>query len=339
MKRISIIIPVYNAEKFIRECLESIYKQRMNENTFEVIIVNDGSKDQSMEMIKELTKTHCNLKIINQSNSGVSIARNNGLQIADGNYIWFIDADDILTDNCLKEIIDVSERNDLDILKIAHMQLKDSAKDKLGAFVIPSLHSYLCKSGQEGFIENFNPNEGYVWQYIFKRNFLTEYNLQFLEHIIFCEDWFFSISALLTAKKFMSIPLQAYIYRQHEASAIHTLSREAMLSLNIITEQTVMLSKKKQLNFNSKEKLKSCIFHLLTLNFWLLAHTPALHSSYHEIINDLKKRIPHFKLNRTFHERRFSFYYNYCPYFYIGLRSFINKQRLQISIVKNQPAP
>lgn len=327
MKRISIIIPVYNAEKFIRECLESIYKQSMDENTFEVILVNDGSNDQSMEIIEDLTKMHCNLRIINQPNSGVSIARNNGMQMAEGNYIWFIDADDMLTDNCLINVIDDSEKYDLDILKIAHVQLRKSIISELKAPYIPSPHSYVCKSGQEGFIENFNPAEGYIWQYIFRKKNLIDNKLRFLEHITFCEDWLFSISALLTSKRFMSIPLQAYIYRQHEASTIHTLNKKAMLSLNVITEQAVTFLNKKQLSINSKEKLKSCIFHLLTLNFWLLSNTPALYSCYHEIIDDLKNRIPHFRLNRTCHEWRFSIYYNYCPYFYIRLRYLLNKHR------------
>ncbi len=326
MKQLSIIIPVYNAEKYIRQCLESIYIQSLNENTFEVLIIDDGSKDKSMENIYDLTKKHHNLKIIKQLNQGVSIARNNGLKAARGTYVWFMDADDMLANNCLKRILNIAKKNSLDILKFDHAWLKYPCINKSCSITskIPP-HITECKSGQEGFIEYFNPAQGYVWQYIFRREILIDNNLQFIDHIIFCEDWIFSISALLAAKRFMSIPLQAYIYRQHEESAIRTLSKKAMLSLNVVAEQASILLRKECLNVNSKEKMKYCIFHLLTLNLWLLAHTPKIYVHRREIIGDLKSRIPHFVQKRTFHEWKFSIYYNYCPSFYVWLRYHMNK--------------
>lgn len=329
MQRISIIIPVYNAEKYIHECLESIYKQGLDENTFEVIVVDDGSKDKSMENISDLIEKHSNLKIITQSNQGVSIARNNGLKIAQGTYVWFIDADDLLTDNCLREMLDIAEKNTLDILKISYVMLWENPSESSQAEATPSTsHPYnlICKSGQEGFIENFNPLQGNVWQYLFLKENLIKNHLLFPEHIILCEDWIFSISALLATDRFMIVPLQAYIYRQHEASVVHTLNKKAMLSLNIVTEQASKLLKKENVDNRVKEKLRLCIFNELTLNFWYLAHTPALYAQRKEIINDLKSRVPSFMLKQSFHQWTFSILYTYFPFFYVWLRHSLKKR-------------
>ena len=93
---LSFIIPVYNVEKYIRTCIESIYQQDLDENSFEVIIVNDGTKDRSMEMIADLIEQHSNIIVINQENQGLSVARNNGIIKAMGEYIAMIDSDDLI---------------------------------------------------------------------------------------------------------------------------------------------------------------------------------------------------------------------------------------------------
>ena len=95
---LSIIVPVYNVEKYIRTCIESIYRQDLNECDFEVIIVNDGTQDQSMEVIADIIASHSNIKVINQENLSLSVARNNGIAAAKGEYILMPDSDDLLID-------------------------------------------------------------------------------------------------------------------------------------------------------------------------------------------------------------------------------------------------
>lgn len=82
--QLSIIVTVYNVEKYIRACMESIFKQGLDEKTFEVIIVNDGTQDRSMEVIQDFIEQHKNITVINQENQGLSMARNNGMAIARG---------------------------------------------------------------------------------------------------------------------------------------------------------------------------------------------------------------------------------------------------------------
>ena len=98
MKRLSIIIPVYDVEAYLPECLDSIFSQRDALSDIEVILVNDGSPDGSAAILEEYRKRYDNITVITQSNQGLSLARMNGLERAQGEYVWFVDSDDYLTD-------------------------------------------------------------------------------------------------------------------------------------------------------------------------------------------------------------------------------------------------
>ena len=91
---LSFIIPLYNAERFISDALNSIYNISLDERDFEVVVIDDGSKDDGAEVVKTYARTHRNLRLIQQPNSGASAARNMGIEAAQGEYIWFVDADD-----------------------------------------------------------------------------------------------------------------------------------------------------------------------------------------------------------------------------------------------------
>lgn len=115
--RLSIIIPVYKAEAYIRPCVESLFRQGLAETQFEVILVDDGTPDRSIEVLEELLAAHACIRVIRQENQGVSVARNTGIGASRGKYLLFVDADDMLVDDCLGRMLDVAERNRLDMLK------------------------------------------------------------------------------------------------------------------------------------------------------------------------------------------------------------------------------
>ena len=101
---LSIIIPIYKVEKYIHYTLESVYNQDIDEKYFEVICVNDGTPDNSMDIVNEFKISHNNLYVINQTNQGLSEARNTGLKKAKGDYIWFVDSDDTLETGSISKI-------------------------------------------------------------------------------------------------------------------------------------------------------------------------------------------------------------------------------------------
>ena len=100
--QLSVIIPMYNAEKYIKRCIESVYRQDLDINHFELLVVNDGSTDNSPSIVKELQKIYPNITLIDKENGGQATARNMGLEEAHGDFIMFIDADDFLIDYRIK---------------------------------------------------------------------------------------------------------------------------------------------------------------------------------------------------------------------------------------------
>jgi glycosyltransferase involved in cell wall biosynthesis len=116
MIELSFVIPAYNVEKFIGRCLNSIYSQSVDENRYEVIVVDDGSTDNTLNILKKLTERHKNLRVFSQENQGVSIARNRGLEMAVGKYVWFVDADDYIMPNAFVVLSVFASDNHLDVL-------------------------------------------------------------------------------------------------------------------------------------------------------------------------------------------------------------------------------
>lgn len=126
---ISVIVPVYNAEKYLRECIESIVNQNESFSDFELILVDDGSTDNSLKICHEYEKKH-DLTVISQENKGPAAARNNGLKKAAGKYILFVDSDDYIESNSLKKIVELCEnQNEPDIFFVNGCKIyKDGRK-------------------------------------------------------------------------------------------------------------------------------------------------------------------------------------------------------------------
>ena len=113
---LSIILPVYNVEKYIRSCIESIFRQGLDEDAFEIIIVNDGTPDKSMEAIADIIAQHDNITVIEQKNQGLSVVRNTGIARARGEYILMPDSDDMLIDNSLPKLLEKAIESQADII-------------------------------------------------------------------------------------------------------------------------------------------------------------------------------------------------------------------------------
>ena len=117
MIRLSFIVPVYNVEPYIEECIRSLYNQDIPQEVYEVICVDDCSPDGSRAIVERLQKEYPTLKLlIHTENKRQGGARNTGMKVAQGRYIWFVDSDDYIKPNCLKSLLEQAEKEDLDIL-------------------------------------------------------------------------------------------------------------------------------------------------------------------------------------------------------------------------------
>ena len=116
---LSIVIPVYNVEKYVEKCIRSCMNQDISPSEYEVICVNDGSKDNSLDVVNRVANDYTNIQIISQTNGGLSAARNTGVKHASGKYIMYVDSDDWIADNCLGKLIQKLKEEKPDALVIS----------------------------------------------------------------------------------------------------------------------------------------------------------------------------------------------------------------------------
>lgn len=212
--KLSIIIPVYNVEQYIGRCLQSCLSQpHVTPEEYELVIVNDGTKDSSMAIVEEMTRGCTNVTIINQQNQGLSMARNAGLKAAQGEYVWFIDSDDWIEDNCLHGIIERLERTKVDVLQL---QYKNVYNDD-----IPSDEHYSTIKGignsKKWMVENTYFTA--VQFMIYRREFLLQNNLQFYPGI-YHEDSEFKPKVVYLAATCASYDKVVYNYFKGNANSI-----------------------------------------------------------------------------------------------------------------------
>ena len=119
---LSIIIPMFKVEVFIKTCLESCVKQDLSSVDYEIICVNDGSPDQSAVLAREFADQYSNIKVIDRPNGGLSAARNTGLSLAKGEYVWFVDSDDWIVEDCIGRIVKRLQETQPDMLQIQYHQ-------------------------------------------------------------------------------------------------------------------------------------------------------------------------------------------------------------------------
>ena len=251
---LSIIIPVYNVEKFIKVCLDSILSYEST--LYETIIVNDGTQDNSMSIVEQYVKQNDNrIIIINQENQGLSNTRNNGIRKAKGKYIWFIDSDDFIEINAIDSI------------------LKEIKKKEPDVFAMPIIYNY--SNGERiadvVFRNETITNEDYLnrkypfgasVRFLLKRDFLLKNNLFFIPNILH-EDGEFGLRMLYYAKEIAIISKTFYNYRIQECGSImSSWSEKNSIDLIYISKLLNQLFRSNPLKINNKVFINS-IFSIL----------------------------------------------------------------------------
>ena len=233
---LTIIIPVYNVEKYIKKTLDSIFDQFFPQDEVEIIVVNDGTPDNSMQIVEEFGKKHNNLHIINQQNKGLSGARNTGLKAAQGNYIWFVDSDDWLEKGSLINILNLlrTATEDVFIFRIKEY-------DEKGNVIFERSHPYEYEYRCSGIkcIKNEQFDCTPVQIYIIKNAFLRANKLSFVEGLIH-EDIEFAPRMLIAAKTVVFAQLFSYCYLRRTSGNITSdisLSPQRLKSLVFLVDR------------------------------------------------------------------------------------------------------
>lgn len=255
---LSIVVPVYNVEEYLEECLKSLYK--IEGIKYEIILVNDGSKDRSFEIMQEFKKLYADRTIIvDKQNGGLSSARNAGLKLAQGEYVAFIDSDDFIDSNEFEKIVKKSKELDLDI-GIGNMRYYIPGKIGEPLFRSQRVKELDVTNGIEFLWNTMQAPKCFreeVVDDIYKREFLIENNLFFNENIIH-EDTEFTNLAYLRAKRVKFLNITFYFYRQREGSIMNKVSEKSVISLENICD-TLFEEYKKSDDKHCKEALATLI--------------------------------------------------------------------------------
>ncbi len=220
--KVSMIIPVYNVGRYLAECLESIIHQSYQ--NIEVIIVDDGSTDQTAEVAKAYVKQQEDWSYYRQENQGQGAARNHGLTYATGTYIHFMDGDDYLAENLIETAVTIMEEERLDLWGFSAYTFTDDVEEKIWSeqgYRYRGIYDR-CYTGTEmvsALIDNHDTDITCCWNFLIRKTFVDQHHLRFPEGIIY-EDNLFHLEAYILAERVRICNQPLYYHRYHSGSTI-----------------------------------------------------------------------------------------------------------------------
>ena len=282
---ISVIVPVYNAEKYLKECLDSLIYQTYK--NIEIICIDDGSSDHSLDILKLYQKKDNRVKVFTQKNSGPSVARNVALDHANGDYISFVDADDFVAENFLEEAYRYAKNENADLVQFEY----EFYTDRLGAVpsgrtVTPEIIEIHSHEERARLLMAEKVTYG-CWNKLYRHALLKEANVAYAEHVIY-EEPLFVYPLLFYAKKIVITNDIFYYYRQNDAGTMRNdMKQEETLRMHA-TVQLAVWNFMKQTPFFAEyyEEIKLYFLHTYlyeTLYFAKLRGFTVSFSFYQEL--------------------------------------------------------
>lgn len=333
MNKLSVIVPVYNGEKYLKKCIESIINQTYK--NLEIIIIDDGSSDNSIEIINKYAYKDKRIKLFKQKNLGVSAARNLGIKNSTGELLTFIDCDDWIELNTYQLLINELEFNNSELAMYSFVR---EYKRKQVFEKLPFEEVTLIKNKDitynlianliAGESENECPIMGSVWRCIFKKSLIEKYNIFFDVSISFGEDLIFLIEYLLKCKRVSILNKHLYHYRFQEMSAISRYNDD-------LWDKSLKLNNKLNEIFNSNELIRKRIDKALAValvrNMFNVFHKDNKSNFYRKyrqvkfILNN--KQVIRLRKNHNFNGYKYKIFKYNLPIlvcFMVGGKSFIN---------------
>ena len=215
MPEVSIIVPIYNAEKSVARCIDSILSQEYTD--FELILCDDGSTDKSGQIIDEYREKDERIRVLHKENTGVSDTRNQGIAVAKGKYIQFLDADDWITVDATKLLVRTMKEGGCDLVISDFYRVIGERISHKGDIDADGILT------QEEFAEYMmvNPADfyyGVLWNKLYKREIIEKYHLKMDESVSWCEDFLFNLEYLLHTKRIAALQVPIYYYMKSGGS-------------------------------------------------------------------------------------------------------------------------
>ncbi len=225
--KLSIVIPVYNVERYIAQCLDSLLQQDLEEDSYEVILVDDGSTDGSAAVCNDYVKRYPDVfHLISQPNGGVSSARNTGLRAAKGEFVTFVDSDDWVARGGYRYIFDSidSDKSDKVLFYSVTLDKIELSKHSYDGYKVkPATRPIIYTTGLAFLEERYNFS---VCNVLWRRSFLLSHNLFFEQGLVIGEDVFYNVKVDLQNPRITIVPTVIYMYMVREGSAVNNLSSE-----------------------------------------------------------------------------------------------------------------
>lgn len=237
--KVSIIVPVYNGSEYLEECLRSILCQ--DYSNLEIIVVDDGSTDDSASIAKNIASCDQRIIVLTQVNAGPGAARNLGLGHASGEYILFVDADDLLKHNTVSNSVQLAETINADVVCFDFESFDDS--HVIGRTLSKAFPNYLTSTSRECLMEMYTDHLGYFsWSFLYKATIFTEGGMRFPEHISMLEDMLMLNALFRLQLKVAYIPRALYLYRITSRSLSHTKSLKKAEDALIVIERVIKMA-------------------------------------------------------------------------------------------------
>ena len=284
--KLSIVIPAYNVENLILRCLKSVLNQDLPLNEFEVIVVDDGSTDNTYKVVEGFILDKNNITLINQKNQKQGAARNTALKIAKGEYVWFVDSDDYVESNCFRFLYEKAKEDKLDMLFFYNYKVyKDNIQE---VKIKDDRIQYDCVySGQQ--IINYKGIICSPWPCIFNRKYLSKNNLKFIEGV-FYEDNDFMLRAFYSANR-ISYTKNSFYYVDVSNEST-TRSTSIVPIFDILKVVTKMLVFTDSLHKNRVTQ-KNCMYYSVMLFNTALSkvknHDDKVHEQFLKEIDSIRK--------------------------------------------------
>lgn len=258
-KKISFIIPIYNVKQYLQECLLSIINQNIPESQYEIICIDDGSTDTSQDIVDQICKDYTNIKVIHKMNGGLSSARNAGLKIALGEYIWFVDSDDFIANACLYGIVKILDDIHPDILVVKSRSFKDGVDTRL-------FHNEIVSED-----ESTTKLQSMLWTKIIRRSIIIDNKLSFNINMRYAEDSMFDSIMSPYINHIYKYEKICYFYRLRANSLTSTYILSRINSQIQAIKEFIIASENKKINYDNG-MTKACI--LLTSLLSSIAKLP-----------------------------------------------------------------
>ena len=323
---LSIIIPVCNVEQYIGPCLESIFRQGLRDDVFEVIVVNDGSTDRSMDVIEDFKSRHHNISVIYQDNAGPSVSRNVGMEKATGEYVLFVDSDDLLMDHGLSVLLQKAIDTSAEMIVSDYVRMNDDEITTQSQYDAQFTDSLMVdKSGLDYYVEDYDPAKGsFIWRILYKRSFLNENSIRLVPGVYY-EDIPFLQECFLKARRVVGIHLLYYIYRIRKRSCTYSFTLKNAMDYNTAIANSWDLTRLPHLPEKVRHQQKKNLYLFFNYALDCIIGVFRNPSDRKQIVDDLRKKVPSLSFEGGVGPRVVSVLFRTLPYTYVQWRLFNTK--------------